>query len=88
MLNNMKGDLAASNRLEDMSWKVDMLFRACIRGMMEVMRLSIGEDGILALLPQSEKTLYKGFDSAFLSVRYDSQMTGQSWLVYSQSYRA
>lgn len=63
-----------------------MLIRTYIQGMKEVKRSSI-EDGILALLPQGEKTLYRDFDNVFLTVRHDSQVKGQSWLAHSQSCR-
>ena len=82
--------LAVDTRLDervDMPWELDMLFQACIRGMMGVKRSSF-QDHILALLPQGEKTLYRGFDSVFRTVRYDSQLKGQSRLAHSQSYPA
>lgn len=82
--------LAVDTRLDehvDRPWKVDMLIRACIQGMMLGKRSSL-EDYILALLPQGEMTLYRGFDSVFRTVRYDSRLKGQSRLAHSQLYRA
>lgn len=79
-----RGGLAVGSRLGeyvDMPWKDDrMMLRACIQGVTEVKRLSTGEDGILALLPQDAKTSYMGSDS----VCHDSQMKGEGRLAYSQ----
>lgn len=71
----------------DMPWMVDMPIQACIQGKMEVKRLST-EGCNLALLPLSEKTVYRGYDTVSRTVGYDSQVKGQGWLAHSQSYRA